>query len=229
MGSQQNPNIGDRHSHSATCPNQHGRRLKTRYLLAMYCFIDWVETRGEGFRPDLPDGVGFTLLAEPGQEVNENKLTWAIFRTRIPYDDRADYPQCEFVSAELDGLIRSGETYPPALAFARDDMQHLTAADVSRADFARIYTEQLRFHLLEQRKRRFFLAEARESGGFKSAGTFYWIVASNTDQTAVRWISSDFFVYTDAFNAFDIDDAIINVRTRKPTPPITEPTPGPSA
>src|SRR5689334_4811523 len=126
-----------------------------------YYLVKRVSTR-RGISPQLPRGVGFLELADPGIA-----SPWALYR--CDWRRRLGRFMRE-VPDELGTLIRSGERYPPALAFARNDISRLgrRRRRMTRAEFVRSYAASLRRHLRSQRSTRHVLAESRvDDSGYR--------------------------------------------------------------
>ncbi len=110
-------------------------------------------------------------------------------------------------------LINSAKRYPPALALAGADMEHLTDPTMSRARFAYTYAERLRFYLRNQRDAPYFLAEVRKPKrtekdeyyySFKWAGEFVWVLDYKRGR-GVAWVCDDVIIFRDPLSHFNID------------------------
>jgi hypothetical protein len=110
----------------------------------MCYFIRWRHTEA-GYVPDIPEGIGVLLLAEPGRACD--RIDFALFKCDLP-DGFEKAGGVHPVSDELADLLDSGEDYPPALALTREDME----GDESRSEgeFAEKLIERLTFYLQEQ-------------------------------------------------------------------------------
>ncbi len=171
----------------------------------MYYFIRWKHTE-EGYTPDIPEGIGFGRLAEPGRACDGAEF--ALFKCSLP----ENYEKSEGVNQVSDALaelLRSAEDYPPALALTREDLE----ADKSRSEleFSGKLTERLTFYLQEQIHSPFFLAKARRTEfGYKYADGYYWIVGYK--DKSVLWVSRDYIVYRAPLDDFAVDASDIEVR-----------------
>jgi hypothetical protein len=167
-------------------------------LLIMYYFIRWKHTE-EGYVPDIPEGIGFLMLADSGRACDG--AAFALFRCCLPdgYEGSGSVNQ---VSNDLVELLHSAEDYPPALALARKDIE----SDESRSEteFSKKLVERLTFYLQEQTHSPFFMAQARKTKiGYKHAGGYYWIVGDR--DRSVLWVSRDYHVYSDPLGDFGLD------------------------
>ncbi len=75
----------------------------------MYYFIRWKHTK-EGYAPDVPAGVGFLLLAEPGRAADGAEF--ALFECSL-LDGYERSESVSLVSDELGELLDSAKDYPP--------------------------------------------------------------------------------------------------------------------
>ena len=158
-----------------------------------YCIVNWVPDPEGGRRPDLPEGLGFCLLAGP------HHSDFALF-------DVSELPStADTVDSTLEGLLNSAAVYPPALAIARDRVERHT---LSREEFPNRLCELLREELDAQRSSRAFLACVRGIDNvYTRDGQYYWIVDYRPEYPGreVWWVSRDYFVYQDSIDAFDIE------------------------
>jgi hypothetical protein len=105
------------------------------------------------------------------------------------------------LSTRHEGLIQSGEHWPPALAYAR------TVAGGDIAGFAERHVAGLARMLALQPETPFFLARLRtdELIGGAYAGEYVWVVRHDPERHTVGWVTrGDYFVYEDAVEKFDI-------------------------
>jgi hypothetical protein len=175
----------------------------------MYYFVRWKHTVN-GYTPELPDDVGFAMLAEPGRA--SDGPGFALFECHLP-DDFRKSAAVKPVSSDLAELLESAKDYPPALALARDEV-----ADKARSEaaFAKKLAERLIYHLERQASSPFFLAKAIVSESFyKEAGGYYWIVGYSGGQ--VQWVSRDYHVYRDSISDFDLDTSELIARFNQKT------------
>ena len=187
----------------------------------MFCLTNWVHTP-DGYVADLPEGVGYSVLAEPrfSSEINPRRTTEqppiarpappailgfglfdALGLVEIP-------PNCsaERIPPALAELIYAAQQYAPALVLARAEMRklHLT----SREEFVKVLSECLRRRLAAQITDPYFLALATQSQtGYIAAASYYWIVGYNPKRPeyAVKWVSADYYVYANPIEYFDLD------------------------
>ena len=176
-----------------------GVKFLTESLLMRYGYANWEPDPSGGRGPKLPPNHGFLLVAEPGYASE-----WALFRV-----DLADYTRREGltpITDELDGLLLSGEMYPPALALARDEvMEHFSGRVASHAEFDGFYRERLRHHLAAQDTAGYLMARClRGQGIYLRKDSYYWLIDYMPEREAVRWVSSDYFVYTDPASDFEV-------------------------
>lgn len=89
-------------------------------------------------------------------------------------------PEIEFVPKYLVVLLDSAiSQYPLALAITRQKMNRLE--EMSRSLFVETLARLLRFYLDAQPTSTFFLARAiKQEVGYKSVGSYYWIVGIGT-------------------------------------------------
>jgi len=153
----------------------------------------------DGRGPDVPDGVGFLLLADP----LVTGSSYALYRLDVP--ETMVVPQARPLPEDVEALIGSGEDYPPALAQARDAVELREGHEPQPDDFLRRYADHLTGFLAAQRESEAFLARCAEGQlGYLTPGAWYWLLARAKDGSRVRWVSSDFHVYADSSEAFDV-------------------------
>jgi hypothetical protein len=169
----------------------------------MYVFAPWKTVRGRGRQPALPRGLGFSVLADCGI-----KSQWAlvsISRDRAPL---GTIP----VDHELDQLLFSAVRYPPALALARPAFERDARPHWSPKRLAATFADLLRLHLRAQHRSHFVLAEALvDELGYLTSGEFVWLLTLTRDHgkhDLVRWVSSDFQIYTNPARHFRISPAM---------------------
>ncbi len=164
----------------------------------MYCFIRWKRTEA-GYAPDVPEGVGFLVLAEPARASDGPEF--GLMECCLPEGCEESKGMYE-VSDDLEELLDSAKAYPPALALMREDL----APDEcpSEIEFARRLVERLIFHLQRQIRSPFLMAKAKRTEfGYKQAGGYYWIVGYKDE--SVLWVSRDYQVYRDPLGDFELD------------------------
>lgn len=152
--------------------------------------------------PNLPEHYGFGLLADFGRDSE-----WAIYNVKF-LEDKPTADGLEIVPDDLCVLLYSAEAYSPALAIARDAMARRWQGNApSRAEFAVCYVEILRRLLKAQADSPYRLAEVLvEELGYLAKGEFVWILRYDAPSHEVSWVSSDFFVYRNSADDFDLDD-----------------------
>ena len=172
--------------------------------MSMYCYVNWREASDEGKEPDLPEEIGYLVLAEPcpGSDYVLVEVTCA-----------DEYQPIMPVSNELEDLLDAAKQYAPALAITRESISGKEPID--QKEFERLLIERLRHLLSEQRQHLYFLALALVSeGAYKSAGTYYWIVGYRPDRVGreINWVSRDFFIYQDSITEFAVEAADLERR-----------------
>jgi hypothetical protein len=183
----------------------HPTSILGRTLKVMYYFTDWEKTE-RGYRPVLPENMGFLLLAQPQER------TYGLFKVELS-EKEAMTCQLEEVSDELEDLLTSAEHYPPALALARDKVRRVEGKTC--AEFGEILAATLREYLSIQPESPFFLAEAKQTqAGFRYAGAYYWIVGYFPEDIGreILWVSRDFFIYQASLADFACDQAFLKSR-----------------
>lgn len=173
----------------------------------MYYFVHWRPARsGQGREPDLPEDVGFFLLADAGWDTD-----WGVFRCWFE-EAPPSTQRIRRVPEQLATLIASGESYPPALALARTQVgRHFSGQSPSQRTFAQFYIACLQRHLRAQKDAPYILAEAtRQEIGYLESGEFCWVLEYGTNkqgQDVVWWVSDDYHVYTNLAEDFILSDS----------------------
>ena len=171
----------------------------------MYCFVNWREAADEGKELDLPEDIGYGVLAEPYRNSD-----YALAQITCS----GEYQPILSVSAELEDLLGAAEQYAPALAITRETLSR-REEPISPQEFERQLIERLQHLLRGQRDHPHFLAEALKTElGYKYAGTYYWIVGYRPDRIGreINWVSRDFFIYQDSIAEFAVESADLEQR-----------------
>jgi len=169
-----------------------------RERLVRYAVVPWARSE-RGGRPDLPEDVGFHLLAEPSDD-----SAFGLFR--IDHVLASSVPTAEPVSEALDTLLNSAERYPPALGLLWDAIKHRGGEPPSRTRFLWRVERLVGRYLAEQRTAPYFLARSKiDETGYRRAGGWYWLVAYARGDGVVSWVSADDIVYGDAASTFDVE------------------------
>lgn len=122
--------------------------------------------------PVLPEGIVAWYIACPG-----DKCTWALYGFRVIDEDlyREGAILLDEVAEELALLLDSAREYPPALALARDVLDHNLEEVPEKKTYTELFCEELRHHLTDLASP-FFMAEAQFDQGDLIKGCFYWVV-----------------------------------------------------
>ena len=167
-----------------------------------YCFIEWEDTE-EGKMLKLPDDMPFLLIAgDP--EISD----WGLFECELPDDYEFEDNTIELVPEELDILLYSSTTYPPAIALAREEIE-ITArkmGNITREFFTEMFSKILKQYLQLQKYSPNFLAESLiDEDDYLSKGGFYWIIGFDTETNDVKWVSDDYYIYENPAEDFGLD------------------------
>ncbi len=170
-----------------------------------YCFEKlqpiW-ETDEDGesypsFSPIFPDSVGWLLLAD------YEKSTWNLYECSTNNDKWSpNYP----VTKETYKLIDlAKEEFPPALALMREEISLKT--DFVSDDliaFEKLISDVLKKYLAMKDDNKFILAEVNnEEIGYLYKDEIYWVLGlSAKNPNYVKWVSDDYFVYTNHIDDF---------------------------
>ena len=174
----------------------------------MYCFARWKRPTANGRAPALPRGVGYLLLADCG-----HGSEWSLFSLSASLEKP---PRGSITaSSELTTLLHCAEGFPPALALAREALPREGNLDWDPEQISRSLTQLLRRFLREQPHAPYVLIECRtQETGYRSLGEFCWALDLRTEpqtgRAMVRWVSHDFFIYTNG-----ADDFLIPPRARQ--------------
>jgi hypothetical protein len=186
----------------------------------MYYFVNWRQAReGDGWEPDLPEDVpGYSLFFDPS-----NTADWAIFHCSFD-DETEDRGSAVPVPDLLDGLIASGERYPPAIAITRNEVCQFNPVSIpGKSEFIEMCVKRLFHHLDCQGTASYFLAKAtRHQMGYLCKDEYYWIVRYVNDEEnphSALWVSSDFCIYINPLSDFVIEkDALESLKANAAWP-----------
>ena len=164
-----------------------------------YAFMKHVPLAdGPGFGPGFPPGVSFLMLAD------HRDSEWALYR----YRSRKGWSPADPASPELASLIERAKEYPPALALARDDLSKSRGVRLGGPEeMASFYRSALSLRLSERDSARYVRARARRQElGYLDEGDVCWLLSANLSARTVQWVSTDYFVYTNPIDDFEISD-----------------------
>jgi hypothetical protein len=154
-----------------------------------------------GNEPSLPAGCGFLLLASIRGE-----SSFSLYDVMLPEGAEATGPGYREVPGSLAILLESGRQFPPALAGAVRELEAL--GPISREEFLHEMEIRLRRRFDEQPTSPHLLVRSRiDECGYRSVGEYVWVVAYQPERVGreITWIASDFQVYSDAVDTFDVD------------------------
>jgi hypothetical protein len=166
-----------------------------------------VKARREGdedYRePDLPEGVRADWLCAVDQE-------WGLYDLLGVREEDVP-PRCQPVPESLKVPLYSAQSYPPAMALARERVHGDDEKALSREEFVARYIELLENELRAQPKSSYFLARGRVPHfiGYQSTGQYVWIVAWDKKAGRVGWVTGDHFVYFDPVDEFEIEPTLL--------------------
>ncbi|HEY3445224.1 MAG TPA: hypothetical protein VGK67_02625 [Myxococcales bacterium] len=169
----------------------------------MYVFARWKHTR-QGWHPAVPRGWGFLLLAECGRG-DGRPSEWCLLS--ISKDSISRTKGLVKVDPMLRALLDSALRYPPAMALTRRDLERTGNPQWGPSAMGARLARLLRHHLRAQPRAPGVLLEARSTEtGYLESGEFVWALEHLIDpcsrRAVVRWVSSDFFVYTNLARDF---------------------------
>ena len=123
------------------------------------------------------------------------------------YGVHSDELECfstDVLPDSINTLLRYGETYPPALALARNEVHNIDLNErYAKSQFWVSYLYSVMNHLENRNALPFFKAKNNvDERGYRKAGQHLWIVGYHSG--LINWVSSDYFVYTDDIAGFSI-------------------------
>lgn len=167
-----------------------------------YCLIKWDGSEEEGKIPNLPDDTPFILIAgEP------DYCEWGLFECDLP-DGYQFNDYIQPIGEELDVLLYSAASYPPAIALAREDLEIALRKmkNVSKKDFEDMFKNILKQYLQLQKHSGHFLAESLENDeDYLIKGAFYWVIGYDHLNDEVKWVSDDYYIYENPSKSFGLD------------------------
>ncbi|MFN8577008.1 MAG: hypothetical protein U0354_09145 [Candidatus Sericytochromatia bacterium] len=153
------------------------------------------------FPKNISFGVLFNCLCD---KVNYTIYHIPEFRYNREIINNTNLKGFEEISNELDFLICSSFSYPPALTFAREKFEYIQN---SKEDFLNNVKRALIYYLDEQPNNNFFLSKAKnQHTGYLYKGQYYWIVEYIREDNKVKWVSDDYIIYEANVNDFYIND-----------------------
>jgi hypothetical protein len=186
-------------------------RIRDESESIQFCFASLRRTtEGSEWEPDLPEGVGYLLLADL------KEVRWGIYEVTLHPQNEGWIPPNP-VSDELAALIWSGKRYPPALAIARLDMTHkFGTRRPSRAEFAEAYSVSIQTRLSQQQGAPYLMARVRRGEEFYlTPGEWHWVLRVSGSPPMAEWVSEDYFVYQSPVEHFELaKDQIERIRKR---------------
>ncbi|MCA9403648.1 MAG: hypothetical protein KC897_07695 [Candidatus Omnitrophica bacterium] len=163
----------------------------------VYCFANWKEREdGRGKEPDLPDFVEDYVCIWSNWD-----CPWAIFEVEVDEPE----PELTLVSEDLETLLDSAQSYPPALALAVYELEQETPAN--RSGFDVHFCAVLRKYLENQSRAPYMLIESKEDEqGYLRRGEFVWAIRYFPETNEISWVSEDFQIYTNSAKDFNVND-----------------------
>lgn len=145
----------------------------------------------DGWTPEIPEAEGMLLLAESSRQ-----SCFALYQVTLYLNELPEILRGMRVEKELECMIESGETYPPALALAREDMLSIFKdSEPSPDEFLSAYKRMLRYHLSRQREDGFTLVEGLfDEYGSRQIGRFYWARRVINENETVEWVTPYYFL-----------------------------------
>ncbi|GIW23589.1 MAG: hypothetical protein KatS3mg068_2596 [Candidatus Sericytochromatia bacterium] len=172
-----------------------------------FCFIEWDEIENNEleipYLPKIPDNIPFMLIAG-----NPDISKWGLFECDLPEDYDFVNPNLELVSEELDILLYSAKSFPPAIAIARNEFEITcnNLKNITKQEFTDLFSKILKNQLQLQKYRPFFMAEALvDEEDFLVKGAFYWITGFDPENNEVDWVSDDYFIYQSPIEDFGLN------------------------
>lgn len=170
----------------------------------LYVLADWTMSE-EGASPDLPEDCSFLNIAGSSSD-----QSFGLFRVSDRSDEHHDRLRSQTVPKSLSVLLESCRAYPPALAGAVQDL-----GPMPPEEFVRVMELRLLDQLNGQRAKPYLLARSRVGElGYRAEGEFVWVVAYRPERIGreVTWVASDYKVYSDAIDSFDLDPSWLAAR-----------------
>lgn len=163
----------------------------------MYCYANWRESEdGRGKEPDLPDTVEDYACIWSNWD-----CPWAVFEVDVEDPE----PELSLVSEELETLLDSSQSYPPALALAVYELEQETPAN--RSGFDVRFCALLRKLLENQGDDPYLLLESKEDEmGYLRKGEFVWAIRYFPETNEISWVSDEFQIYTNSAKDFHVSD-----------------------
>lgn len=159
--------------------------------LLLFSFPNGGATGEEYREPDLPEGVKADWLVPQGREFGVFEIFGEVPAGGVP------------VGPELSQVLRAASEYPPALALAREQVLLRKKGFLHRPRFEWEYRILPQFFLDARPQSPFFQTHARVWQSMMDS-LLVWIVRRNAEGTQVGWVSSDYFVYLDPIEDFEI-------------------------
>ena len=190
-----------------------------------YYFVPWRrvpkaewadDDEGDSLELDLPENLYCETLGRlgyrgPGEGPHDD-----ICLVRWP-KGMPEPPGLRLVSTDLKRLLRAGRVYKPALAIANEVGSWAASGNPTKTEEVAVekLTRTLQYELDHQRERPFFLVKALKSCdiGYRFPGDYVWIVDYQPERKEpIWWVTSDYWLYTDAVTDFDVDVAYLAER-----------------
>ncbi|MEN9359889.1 MAG: hypothetical protein RL095_1424 [Verrucomicrobiota bacterium] len=187
-------------------------------------FIIAEKLRGRnGYRPDLPKSSGYCLLADNGWQLHqrsENYHGFGLYRISKYPPEVPQKPSRHLIDGAFSTLLSSALSFPPGWAFAVNHMNKQPKLTIP--EFCDELKKVLVRALEDQRKNPSCLIRCRhEEVGYRSVGEFVWVINFNPELKGkeVSWMASDYCVYRDAVEQFDVEPEWLARRFSRAIPP----------
>jgi hypothetical protein len=172
-----------------------------------FCFIEWdqIETSDIDmpYLPKIEDNIPFMLIAG-----NPDISKWGLFECDLPEDYDFENSNLELVNEELDILLYSAKSFPPAIALSRVEFEIASQdfKDMNKSDFTDLFSKIIKNQLQLQKYRPFFMAQSLvDEEDYLVKGAFYWITGFDRENNEVDWVSDDYFIYQSPVEDFGLN------------------------
>jgi len=167
----------------------------------LFCYSNKIEYDDGEIGPDLPEHIGFCLMAEPG-----TLSKWALYD--IDYNGPIDELNVIKIPYEMEQLLYVAVGYAPSIALVKREINKIgLERQLDQSRFSDVYCELLHKHLASQHAHKYVMVQALvDKPGVLNKGGFYWVVEHLPSSDELIWCSLNHELYTGNVADFDITD-----------------------
>jgi hypothetical protein len=153
----------------------------------LFCYINKIEYEDGALGPNLPEAIGFCLLAEPGA-----LSSWALYD--IDYNGDIDDLNIKEIPYEMEQLLYVAIGYTPSIALVKREINKIgLERQLDQDKFSAVYCDLLQKNFASQYNHKYILVQALvDIPGVINKGGFYWVIEYLPATNTLVWCSLNY-------------------------------------